>query len=246
MKSRRIELKSADCKPSLRVLPDEIIEEYMIPMLWFKEQKAVATTSKTGSFWFTRQLLIELVELLKIKDVEIPDSFLDVKQLYHKLSLKYRGQMHMMIHNAIATPTGQIRELDERYVKHLCRADKKVGGYMLFNLVGQVRLPRLKMASKFIKYDADVNWVNDSDGNTPLLAAVRAGCKNGFLPEMIEVVKQLLAAGADINAKGKDGKDVFELAKGKNGTAIYAVLVAHVKQKELGADISKMTKGASA
>ncbi|MHB1949633.1 MAG: hypothetical protein ACYCQI_16155 [Gammaproteobacteria bacterium] len=227
--SLRQVLKSNESKMPSMGLPDDIIE-YMIPMMWFKEQKALATTSKTASFWVARHLLAELVDLFKIKDVSIPDSLQEVNNLYRKLLLQKRGEMHRIIFDTIHDPKkNPLAKLDERYIKHLCQLDKKFGGYMLFSMIKPVGKERLSIASKFINYHADVNWRNESDGYTPLLAAIRVARENRYL-NMVNFVKQLLAAGADITVKGKDGKSALKLAK---GTRIEAVLLEHIKQKQL-------------
>lgn len=72
--------------------------------------------------------------------------------------------------------------------------------------------------TEILKYNLDINST-DKEGWTPLLAAVSTG--------LIENVKILLDAGADVNIKLHDGTTCLQLAKEKGHKEVVKLLSSH-------------------
>ena len=92
-----------------------------------------------------------------------------------------------------------------------------------------------ELSKLFIESGADVNAKNC--GWTALIGATYYG--------EIEIVKLLLAAGVDVNAKGNDGKTALMLAKNYNYPEIVKLLEQHAKNKTK-ANLTKKAKIISA
>lgn len=80
---------------------------------------------------------------------------------------------------------------------------------------------KLPLLERMIDAGADVNRFN-AVGDTPLLTAVRYAAGNSV--ELASIVRMLRVAGADVDARGHDGKLARELAANANLTDLAALL----------------------
>ncbi|MHB1949632.1 MAG: ankyrin repeat domain-containing protein [Gammaproteobacteria bacterium] len=232
MITQRKEFKSDEFKPSSIELPDDVIQ-HMIPMMWFKQQRVLATTSKTATFWVARHLLEDLVDLLKLQDVLVPESLAEANKMYKDLMRKHLAMMHQVVFDFHNESSSAI-SLDERYLKHICNYDRKFGGFMLYSVVkfnvGK-QDKHYELAKKIIGHGADLNY-RALDGNTPLLALILSASSH---PDRVEIVRLLLEKGADITITTKDRKSALELARSQKDGAIEAVLMSYLQQRRLAA-----------
>lgn len=240
MTTQRKECKSTEFKPTIDGLPDDVIQ-HMLPMMLFQHQKIVANTSKTATFWVARELLADLVDFLKLKDVRVPESLEEANKIYKDLMRQHRAMMYKVIYDFISLwPAPSTNGLDARYIKHLCNYDRKYGGFALYSILkygnaAEEETHRYEIANQLIDCGADVNW-RHSDGDTPLLALIRSGSSH---PERLGTLKLLLAKGADITPKADDKRLAWRLALNpgdrneKDQAAIIDILLPHFVQKGL-------------
>ncbi|MHB1949631.1 MAG: ankyrin repeat domain-containing protein [Gammaproteobacteria bacterium] len=228
--------KESKATASLTTLPSDVMEN-MVHMLWSHEQRALAKTAKEPSIWVAKGLLYELIELLELKmeEMVMPTSLQEAKKMYMELLRKHPTYMFCFLSNVMySISRWEAGVLEDRYIKHLfhlCSADKKSGGYMVYQLINKLQsdADMYRLANQFITHGADVNW-RDRDGNTLLLAIIRSGSKT---PERLETVKTLLKNGADITATGKDGKSALELSRLKD-KEVHNLLMEHLVQRRVG------------
>jgi ankyrin repeat protein len=95
----------------------------------------------------------------------------------------------------------------------------------MMNLYYDRNLPRNITEEVLNSSGVDVNWVNERDSNKRLLMRVMEEKPAMEEDEKLEIVKLLLAKGADINAKDKYGRTaLFPAYKNKNNKIIVYLL----------------------
>jgi ankyrin repeat protein len=166
--------------------------------------------------------LAEVEALLEVEDIEF-DEPVESNETPFTIAFKYR---HFEIARILANAGADInRTNDWEGIKMplLCEltaisqfpmfpegADPRVGGYsMLHGTANDVR--------EFLRLDrADPN-IEDQEGNTPLIHAIRA--------ENLDMVRVLLDAGADVNIGNNNGESPLGIAVHLHNREIFTALL---------------------
>jgi hypothetical protein len=155
---------------------------------WKTVNKAFSTLDPL-SYTSLIEKLQDLVDILRLVKIEVPQDKNTALQLYNQLLAVHKETLYQKASVLLQNNQTTCNNYAHKIIAHLCQADAELAGRLLFQAV-KIRNDAFALA--FISHGANVNYTDPETGDTPLHKA-----------DILELQEPLLNANANPNKLNK-------------------------------------------